>query len=43
MVGAMTIITTFITPYLIKLGWKFADYASTPESRFSIRLWKRKK
>jgi CPA2 family monovalent cation:H+ antiporter-2 len=43
MVGAMTIITTFITPYLIKLGWKFADYASTPEGRFSIRLWKRKK
>ena len=43
MVGAMTIITTFITPYLIKLGWKFADHASTPEGKFSIRLWKRKK
>jgi K+:H+ antiporter len=43
MVGAMTIITTFITPYLIKMGWKFADYASTPEIRFSIRLWRRKK
>lgn len=43
MVGAMTIITTFITPYLIKMGWKFADYASTPERRFSIRLWRRKK
>ena len=25
MVGAMTIITTFISPYVIKLGWKFAD------------------
>ena len=33
MVGAMTIITTFITPYLIKMGWKFADYASTPQSK----------
>ena len=43
MVGAMTIITTFITPYLIKMGWKFADYASTPERGFSIRLWRRKK
>jgi CPA2 family monovalent cation:H+ antiporter-2 len=25
MVGTMTIITTFITPYMIKVGWKFAD------------------
>ncbi len=25
MVGAMTIITTFLTPYVIKLGWKFTD------------------
>jgi CPA2 family monovalent cation:H+ antiporter-2 len=25
MVGTMTIITTFITPYLIKLGWKLVD------------------
>src|SRR5262249_19710945 len=25
MVGTMTIITTFITPYMIKMGWKFAD------------------
>jgi monovalent cation:H+ antiporter-2, CPA2 family len=25
MVGAMTIITTFISPYVIKFGWKFAD------------------
>jgi CPA2 family monovalent cation:H+ antiporter-2 len=22
MIGAMTIITTFISPYMIKLGWK---------------------
>ena len=25
MVGAMTIITTFLTPYLIKIGWKVVD------------------
>lgn len=25
MIGAMTIITTFITPYMIKAGWKIAD------------------
>jgi len=25
LVGTMTIITTFITPYLIKLGWKLVD------------------
>jgi CPA2 family monovalent cation:H+ antiporter-2 len=25
MIGTMTIITTFITPYMIKLGWKFSD------------------
>ncbi|MGH9878458.1 MAG: cation:proton antiporter [Nitrososphaerales archaeon] len=25
MVGAMTIITTFLTPYVIKFGWKFTD------------------
>jgi monovalent cation:H+ antiporter-2, CPA2 family len=25
MVGAITIITTFISPYIIKFGWKFAD------------------
>lgn len=25
MVGAMTIITTFISPYVIKFGWKFAE------------------
>ena len=43
MVGAMTIITTFITPYLIKMGWKFAEYASTSEKGFSIRLRRNKK
>jgi monovalent cation:H+ antiporter-2, CPA2 family len=25
MVGSMTIITTFITPYILKMGWKVAD------------------
>jgi len=25
MIGAMTIITTFISPYAIKFGWKFAE------------------
>jgi CPA2 family monovalent cation:H+ antiporter-2 len=28
MVGAMTIITTFISPYVIKFGWKVADALS---------------
>jgi CPA2 family monovalent cation:H+ antiporter-2 len=43
MVGAMTIITTFITPYLIKIGWKLADRASTEGGGFSIRLRRNKK
>jgi CPA2 family monovalent cation:H+ antiporter-2 len=43
MVGAMTIITTFITPYLIKIGWKFAEYATTSGKGFSIRLKRNKK
>lgn len=35
MVGAMTIITTFISPYGIKFGWKVADRikSSTPKSQ----------
>ena len=43
MVGAMTIITTFITPYLIKIGWKLADRVSTEGGGFSIRLRRNKK
>jgi monovalent cation:H+ antiporter-2, CPA2 family len=43
MVGAMTIITTFITPYLIKMGWKLADRAPTEGRRFSIRFRRNKK
>jgi monovalent cation:H+ antiporter-2, CPA2 family len=31
MVGAMTIITTFISPYIIKYGWRFADYLARKE------------
>jgi monovalent cation:H+ antiporter-2, CPA2 family len=29
MVGSMTIITTFITPYMIKIGWKIANTLSS--------------
>jgi CPA2 family monovalent cation:H+ antiporter-2 len=36
MVGTMTIITTFITPYLIKIGWKLADYAGSSAGRFHL-------
>lgn len=43
MVGTMTIITTFITPYLIKFGWKIADLAGGSERSFSIRFRKDKK
>jgi monovalent cation:H+ antiporter-2, CPA2 family len=43
MVGTMTIITTFITPYLIKMGWKFADDGGSALGRFSIRLKRNKK
>jgi CPA2 family monovalent cation:H+ antiporter-2 len=28
MVGAMTIITTFMSPYVIKFGWKVAEKVS---------------
>ncbi|MDW3654662.1 MAG: cation:proton antiporter [Nitrososphaeraceae archaeon] len=36
MVGTMTIITTFITPYLIKIGWKLADHVGSSAGRFPI-------
>ena len=45
MIGTMTIITTFITPYLIKMGWKLANSFSTSNSRsglFSFRGKKKK-
>ena len=33
MVGTMTIITTFITPYLIKLGWKLVDTKQSTDGK----------
>ena len=33
MVGTMTIITTFITPYLIKLGWKLVDTRKSTDGK----------
>jgi CPA2 family monovalent cation:H+ antiporter-2 len=38
MVGTMTIITTFITPYLIKIGWKLVDMKKSTEGKFSFGL-----
>jgi len=43
MVGTMTIITTFITPYLIKTGWKLADCAGRSPGRFPIPFRKDRK
>jgi CPA2 family monovalent cation:H+ antiporter-2 len=43
MVGTMTIITTFITPYLIKIGWKLADLPTGERGRFAIRRRSNKK
>lgn len=31
MVGAMTVITTFVSPYIIKYGWKLADRLAAKE------------
>ncbi|HEY7756683.1 MAG TPA: cation:proton antiporter [Nitrososphaeraceae archaeon] len=43
MIGTMTIITTFITPYLIKIGWKLTDYADSSAERFPLRFKKDRK
>ena len=43
MVGTMTIITTFITPYLIKIGWKVADHVGSSAGRFPIPFRKDRK
>ncbi|MGV8106378.1 MAG: cation:proton antiporter [Nitrososphaerota archaeon] len=43
MIGTMTIITTFITPYLIKIGWKLTDYAGSSAERFPLRFKKDRK
>jgi hypothetical protein len=32
MIASMTIITTFITPYMVKVGWKIADAINIPDS-----------
>jgi hypothetical protein len=32
MTASMTIITTFITPYMVKVGWKIADAINIPDS-----------
>lgn len=43
MIGAMTIITTFITPYMIKIGWKIADTlwssSSANENKNKKNFW----
>jgi monovalent cation:H+ antiporter-2, CPA2 family len=43
MVGTMTIITTFITPYLIKIGWKVADHIGSSAGGFPIPFRKDRK
>jgi CPA2 family monovalent cation:H+ antiporter-2 len=43
MVGTMTIITTFITPYLIKIGWKLVDMKQSTNGKFSLGLKGNKK
>ena len=43
MVGTMTIITTFITPYMIKLGWKLVDIRQNSDGKFSFGLKRSKK
>lgn len=43
MVGTMTIITTFITPYLIKIGWKLVDIRRGSDGKFSFGLKRSKK
>ena len=41
MVGSMTIITTFITPYMVKLGWKVADtLGSLSSSDNNKKIWR---
>src|ERR671933_85717 len=42
MVGSMTIITTFITPYMVKMGWKVADtLGSLPSNNNKRKIWLR--
>jgi hypothetical protein len=39
----MTIITTFITPYLIKMGWKLVDNSDGMGRKFSLGFRRNKK
>src|SRR5919199_1137879 len=42
MVGSMTIITTFVTPYMVKMGWKVADaLGSLPSNNNKRKIWRR--
>lgn len=43
MIGTITIITTFITPYLIKMGWKLVDIRQSSDGKFSFGLKRSKK
>jgi CPA2 family monovalent cation:H+ antiporter-2 len=36
MVGAMTIITTFMSPYIIKFGWRFAQNFVNKDKRVKV-------
>jgi CPA2 family monovalent cation:H+ antiporter-2 len=36
MVGAMTIITTFMSPYIIKFGWRFAESLINKDKRVKV-------
>ena len=36
MVGAMTIITTFMSPYIIKFGWRFAQNFANKDKRVKV-------
>ena len=39
--GSMTIITTFITPYMVKIGWNVADAIGSPGSsgKNNKKIW----
>jgi hypothetical protein len=43
MVGSMTIITTFITPYMVKIGWKITDTLGSLGSsgNNNKKIWRR--
>jgi CPA2 family monovalent cation:H+ antiporter-2 len=43
MIGTMTIITTFITPYMIKVGWKLSNRFSPSNTRGGLFSFRAKK